>query len=752
MDQVQVLLKFIAATRTCNWKLHLAAMEELLPYFHAHDQYNYGRWGPLYMADMLELQITDPETWKFLDDGNFAIAKHGSPFTAIDPDHAIEQEHRKMKVKGGFIGITGDEHTLDKYFTIAPTLCQVSQEFKEYAGIQVRQPSSLHHEVVGSKSENLIKNSASIIKAITRQGNPFLNTDICNLITFAVAPSNVCGNVEDRGKLGRQALEKFVSTRMIEKTVKFWDPQKKNNWSYFKDTGATMHTKVKDKLTSIKQERNLLSCLLVASKSRPDFAVQDVIGEYEFSVAPPSNFNHDGSMLMLSGKSQVLSLVMNTPLPENSVIHNQEVEGPSVLIIDAMGIVNMVPKTPDMSNVMQFAKKFVDTVAAMSKSYQEVRVVFDQYLTSSLKEATRDTRTKGTTQVHYNVNDDTQVKNWKSFFSHINTQGELTKYLSDKLLKHYQSNSQRLLVMHHTIMEANCPLSEVTSMPEMAGCQHNLEEGDQLVLLNAFYVMHKNPESVLDVFSVDTDVFVLLLGNFLRLPKSTTFIPKKGERISIQENFIKLGEKRTEALIGWYSFKGTDNTGSFAGKGVLSNFKAFIKANDDILDAFAKFGVTPEIPEWIHNQMERYVCLLYKTSEISACSIPELRWILFAQKGKEGAHLPPTVGSLIPHTSRAYYMALIWKSSQKPCPQLPQSTSYCWESVGDKLKPVFCLKAPAPEALLQLCKCNRYTDCTRKSCGCRKYQLPCTDLCGCGDACQNITMDRPVNTDETDIV
>ena len=62
-----------------------------------------------------------------------------------------------MKVKGGFIGITGDEHTLDKYFTIAPTLCQVSQEFKEYAGIQVRQPSSLHHEVVGSKSENLIK-------------------------------------------------------------------------------------------------------------------------------------------------------------------------------------------------------------------------------------------------------------------------------------------------------------------------------------------------------------------------------------------------------------------------------------------------------------------------------------------------------------------------------------------------------------------------------------------------------------------
>jgi len=61
---------------------------------------------------MMELQITDPETWKFLHEGNFAIAKHKVPFTAIDPDHGIEQEHKKMKIKGGFIGITGNESAL----------------------------------------------------------------------------------------------------------------------------------------------------------------------------------------------------------------------------------------------------------------------------------------------------------------------------------------------------------------------------------------------------------------------------------------------------------------------------------------------------------------------------------------------------------------------------------------------------------------------------------------------------------------
>ena len=67
--------------------------------------------------------------------------------------------------------------------------------------------------------------------------------------------------------------------------------------------------------------------------------------------------------------------------------------------------------------------------------------------------------------------------------------------------------------MHHKTIEANVPLSVAVCMPEMEAGGHNLEEGDQLVLLNAFDVMYKNPNATLDVFSVDTDVFVLLTGH-----------------------------------------------------------------------------------------------------------------------------------------------------------------------------------------------------------------------------------------------
>ena len=348
-----------------------------------------------------------------------------------------------------------------------------------------------------------------------------------NLVTFAVTPANVCKNIENRDKLGREALEKFVSTRMVEQSVNFWDAQKKNNWSYFKDVGATVQTKVKGQLVSVKQERSLLSRLLVVCKTRTDFSVKDAITEFEVSVAPPSNFHPDGSIIMLSDKSKLVSAVMKVPLPEGLAISEPERDASSVLIIDAMCIVNMVPKNPAMSNALHFAKRFVDIVADMSDSYEEVRIVFDQYLTVSLKETTRLKRMVRTTPVHYHVNDNTEIKNLKTFLSHVNTKAELTEYLSDKLISHYQNKPKRVIVMHHTTMKANQSLSDIVSMPEMAMGQHNLEEGDQLVLLNASDVIDKYPQSTLDGFSVDKDVFVLILGYFPLLPKLATHHKKK---------------------------------------------------------------------------------------------------------------------------------------------------------------------------------------------------------------------------------
>ena len=92
--------------------------------------------------------------------------------------------------------------------------------------------------------------------------------------------------------------------------------------------------------------------------------------------------------------------------------------------------------------------------------------------------------------------------------------------------------------------------------------------------INQNYVEENRQKS--GVVTPDTDILVLLIGHCTKLPSSTT-LRKKGERISIYENYMKLGHKGSEALIGWYAFKGTDKPGSFTGKGVASHFKAFWK-------------------------------------------------------------------------------------------------------------------------------------------------------------------------------
>ena len=70
------------------------------------------------------------------------------------------------------------------------------------------------------------------------------------------------------------------------------------------------------------------------------------------------------------------------------------------------------------------------------------------------------------------------------------------------------------------------------------------------------------------------------------------------------------------------------------------------------------------------------------------CLLRELRWALLSQKRKEGQQLPPTLGTIIPNVHRAFYMARIWKFSQKLCLQFSSPTHYYWELLDGKPLPV----------------------------------------------------------------
>ena len=53
---VNLLLHFLQAERTGDWKLHLSAVAAMTPYFFAMDRHNYTRWLPVYLADMHQIE------------------------------------------------------------------------------------------------------------------------------------------------------------------------------------------------------------------------------------------------------------------------------------------------------------------------------------------------------------------------------------------------------------------------------------------------------------------------------------------------------------------------------------------------------------------------------------------------------------------------------------------------------------------------------------------------------------------------
>ena len=61
----------------------------------------------------------------------------------------------------------------------------------------------------------------------------------------------------------------------------------------------------------------------------------------------------------------------------------------TVIIIDAMAIVQTIKKTPSMKTMSDFCNVFCKTIQRRAKNYTETRVVFDEYFDTSLKEKTR---------------------------------------------------------------------------------------------------------------------------------------------------------------------------------------------------------------------------------------------------------------------------------------------------------------------------------------------------------------------------
>ena len=85
------MLNLIFATRSGNWELYLACIEEVIPWEFAHDRYKYVRSLLPFFNDMRDLPATFPEAYTAFCNGEFSVKMSlSNPFGENEADNAIE--------------------------------------------------------------------------------------------------------------------------------------------------------------------------------------------------------------------------------------------------------------------------------------------------------------------------------------------------------------------------------------------------------------------------------------------------------------------------------------------------------------------------------------------------------------------------------------------------------------------------------------------------------------------------------------
>ena len=73
MEMVLEMITFLKSVRNADWELHLSSLNSFTKYFFALDKYVYARLVPIYIADMQQLQISNPDIYSQFMSGNWVV-------------------------------------------------------------------------------------------------------------------------------------------------------------------------------------------------------------------------------------------------------------------------------------------------------------------------------------------------------------------------------------------------------------------------------------------------------------------------------------------------------------------------------------------------------------------------------------------------------------------------------------------------------------------------------------------------------
>ena len=571
-----LLLKLVQSLRESNFFMFVQTLEEIVPWVFALDHTNYARWLPIFIQDLKMLSSRHPSIHKEFMEGNFTVRKTRKAFSTIAEDQAHEQNNKIIKIDGGAIGILDNETALLKWMVGGPEIARLVNEFKNYdeeSEDEDKTPKEElpHHEDSNSFEKRFRKDVASLEATLSEIGNPFDEGDILfQIMTKNVMADPSIKSVQNAKKIGEAQYQAYVRERLLTCKKSIYEVIPKNKLSLFRNKNAVKFSKEKLKVVSLQQDRKLYASLYVACQSR-NGDLADFFA-HENHAYPPAISEY--GKLRKGNKADFLACLERH---ESSDV--DEPTGVTAKIIDGAAMVQF-SKPNQVKTFGEYSKEVFRKAVFREFStngMQRVDVVFDRYISGSLKSETREGRGSG---IRILVNEATPIwKNWQKFLRNDENKKELFHLLAVDLT----SESLTSCVVVATDSEEVLS-SEATDLTFLTPCNH--EEADTRIFLHVKHCADSGHSKVA-IRTVDTDVVVIAISCFHSLKVEELWIEfgvgKSRRWLPVHSYVHALGQDVCKGLPFWYAFTGCDTVSSFSGKGkkiAWNTWKAFPEATD----------------------------------------------------------------------------------------------------------------------------------------------------------------------------
>ena len=476
-------------------------------------------------------------------------------------------------------------------------------------------------------------------------------------------------------------------------------------------------------ISSLKNNCSLFSRLYIAAQVRDGDL--DQFFQHENQPCPPS-LSQMGSLR--GGTKSDLLICLQDQAGEN--VPSRPTGQITCTILDGAAIVNMLPPRTAKTFQDYATDIFLPYISSQLQHASRLDIVWDEYVSHSLKAGARSKRGKG---VRRRVEPSSAVPgNWSAFLRIADNKSELFAYLATMAIG-IETNKQ-VISTHHV----NVICKNQQDISALAPCTH--EEADTRIFLHLEDAVHQGHSRV-SIRTVDTDVVVLAVASAQWLDIDELWIAfgvgKNFRFFAAHEIAKTLGPDQCIALPMFHAFTGCDTVSFFGGKGKKTAWNTW-KAYKEVTPAFCALAAKPSpqtIQEWL-GLLERFVILLYDRSSSQEC-VNQARKQLFTQKGRAIENLPPTHAALTEHIKRAAYQAgYCWAQMAIKAPELPSPNEWGWKKADEGWEAQWTTLPEAAQACRELIKCSCKKSCTGR-CKCKKAALSCTSLCFCGGSCTN---------------